>query len=157
MHVFQYATFYANICVLLYCYYTVLRVVQYSVLRVLHYSTTDLSAFWEVDKWTRTNFFGCFLLSAAFLIEYKVVFISEYLTAFFYALSSITWSTLLKERSHHFSTFWYCRFGASGIDFHVGSKLCCTDSAVDFTEEPCLILIGSQNSLECTDSYVDSV
>jgi hypothetical protein len=38
-----------------------------------------------------------------------------------------------------------------------GSKLCCTDSAVDFTEEPCLILIGSQNSLECTDSYIDSV
>ena len=62
--------------------------------------------------------------------------------------------------SHHYPTFWYCQFGAFFliIDlFHVGSKSCCTDSAVDFTEEPYLILIGSQNSLECTDSYVDSV
>jgi hypothetical protein len=56
-------------------------------------STTDHLASGEVDKWTRINVFRRFLLSA-FISEYKVVFISEYLTAFFYAISSITQSVL---------------------------------------------------------------
>ena len=70
--------------------------------------TRDHLASGAVDKWTRINVFRRFSLSA-FIIEYKVVFISECLTSFFYAFSSITWSIL--ERTMRSSSFVFLGYG----------------------------------------------
>jgi hypothetical protein len=127
-----------------------------------------------VDKWTWLNVF-CRFSPSAFIIVYKVVFISEYFTAFLYAVYLITRSILeTTMRSFRWVFLGYAGtliWTISSLALHLlilsiwwsvdnwlprGIKIMLYWFRRRFTEEPCLILIGSHISLECT-YYVDSV